>query len=108
MNKTIPFIASASLALALLIATPVAFAAHGSRSPIPEKSGTYDDPDHPGVKVRVFSHPERPTKTQSSALACNLPDPDSTDTIGAHWLETCFKRDIPTKPQQRSLLSRQR
>lgn len=60
---------------------------HVSHQPaIPEKNGTYDDPDHPGVKVRVFVHPERPEKTSSSALVCDLADPDSTATVDpAGW-----------------------
>lgn len=90
MNKPITFIASTFLAIALLTA-PAAFAAHGSRSPIPEKSGVYDDPDHPGVKVRVFVHPEpgrgaqpeKPTTSESSALVCNLADPDSSALVAA-------------------------
>ena len=49
---------------------------------IPEKNGTYDDPDHKGVKVRVFVHPEKPVKTTLPSLVCELPDPDSQTTVG--------------------------
>lgn len=50
---------------------------------IPERNGTYNDPDHPGIKVRVFVHPERPSKTDNSALACDLADPASSAVVGA-------------------------
>lgn len=74
------------LAAVTLMLAPAANAAHSTHSPVPEKSGTYDDPDHPGVKVRVFVHGEKPTKAQSSALICELPDPDSNAVVGpAGW-----------------------
>lgn len=83
MKKPALTVASIIAAFTLIAVAHVASAAHGSRSPIPEKSGVYDDPDHPGVKVHVFAHPERPTKDESSALVCNLADPDSTAVVGA-------------------------
>lgn len=91
MNKPALTVASIITAFALIAVAHVASAAHGSRSPIPDVSGTYDDPDHPGVKVRVFvhpepsrgAHPERPTKDESSVLVCNLADPDSSAVAGA-------------------------
>lgn len=48
-----------------------------------EENGTYDDPDFPGIKVRVFVHKEKPAKDSLSSLTCNLLDPDSTATVGA-------------------------
>lgn len=92
MHKITYGLASLMAALALT-ASPVAFAAHGTHSPIPEKSGVYDDPDHPGVKVRVFVHPEsdrglhpeKPTRSESPALMCTA-DPDSNAIVGpAGW-----------------------
>lgn len=50
---------------------------------IPEKSGLYDDPEHPGVKVRVIVHPERPAREEQPVLACELGDPDSTEQVSA-------------------------
>ncbi len=62
----------------------LAFVGSAQAAPaIPERNGTFNDPDHPGVKVRVFVHPERPVRAEASALACNLPDPDSASVIGA-------------------------
>lgn len=84
MRKNTAAIASIIVAIMLVGVAYTASAEHPGRHPdIPEKNGTYDDPDHPGVKVRVFVHPERPTKTQSSALVCNLADPDSTASVSA-------------------------
>lgn len=83
MNKSTLTVASMIAAITLITAAHAVSAAHSSRSPVPEKSGTYNDPDHPGVKVRVFVHPERPTKTQSSTLVCNLADPDSSASVAA-------------------------
>lgn len=48
---------------------------------IPERSGVYDDPQHPGLKVRVFVHPAKPQTTDSPALVCSLSDPDSTAVV---------------------------
>lgn len=78
------------IVIVLVFLTPsVAFASHNPNSQdnvIPEKNGTYDDPNHKGVKVRVFVHPEKPTKITSNALACNLSDPDSSATVSsAGW-----------------------
>lgn len=50
---------------------------------IPEKSGVYKDPKHPGIKVRVFVHTEKPPKVSSASLACGLADPDSSMTVSA-------------------------
>ncbi len=33
--------------------------------------------------MRVFVHPEKPTKTQLGVVVCDLADPDSTATVGA-------------------------
>lgn len=83
MNKIISFVCSLITAFALIAVAHVASAAHGRPSTIPAENGDYPDPDHPSIRVRVFAHPERPTRDESSALVCNLADPDSTDTIGA-------------------------
>ncbi len=48
---------------------------------IPEVDGVYDDPDYPGIKVRVFVHRERPEKGSNPALVCDLLDPDSETVV---------------------------
>lgn len=91
MNNITLGIFSLLAALSLLTA-PDAYAKHSSQQlAIPEKSGVYDDPDHPGVKVRVFVHPEKGTRPgkpgggESPALMCS-PDPDSSAVVGpAGW-----------------------
>lgn len=53
---------------------------------IPERNGTYDVPDRPGLKVRVFVHgpnPAKPTPGSKSLLVCNLQDPDSPSVVSA-------------------------
>ena len=50
---------------------------------IPEEDGIYDEPGHPGVKVRVFVHRERPAKPSTPpTLVCELTDPSSTAVVG--------------------------
>ncbi len=56
-----------------LLVTPV-FSAKSTD--IPEEDGTYDDPGHPGVRVRVFVHRERPTKEPPPLYVCS-DDPNS-------------------------------
>lgn len=87
MRKNTAGIASIIVAITLAGVAYTASAEHPGRHPdIPEQNGTYDDPDHPRVKVRVFVHPERPTKDESAALVCDLADPDSVAVVGgAGW-----------------------
>lgn len=83
MNRLALTVASIITAFSLIAVAHVASAAHGRPFDIPDKSGKYPDPDHPGITVQVFAHPERPTKDESSALVCNLADPDSSATVGS-------------------------
>src|SRR3989344_2762051 len=46
---------------------------------IPEVSGVYDDPGHPGIKVRVFVHQGKPQPVPSPV--CSLADPDSNAAV---------------------------
>lgn len=55
---------------------------------IPEKSGTYDVPGRPDLKVRVFVHNPKikPGPTPSPVLICDLKDPDSSAPVSsAGW-----------------------
>lgn len=53
---------------------------------LPEEEGSYDVPDRPDLKVRVFVYRAKPAKPNPPAMACNLPDPDSTALVGsAGW-----------------------
>lgn len=59
---------------------------NSDQSKIPEKNGLYDDPDHAGIKVRVYVHGEKPQSGTQPLLVCNLSDPDSTATVSpAGW-----------------------
>lgn len=46
---------------------------------IPERNGDYPDPEHPGVRVRVFVHEPKPSPSSSPVLSCN--DPDSSAVV---------------------------
>lgn len=48
-----------------------------------EKDGTYNEPGHPGIKVRVIVHREKPGQVSLPALVCSLPDPDSAAVVTA-------------------------
>lgn len=54
---------------------------------IPEKNGDYADPEHPGVRVRVFVHNPKdskpPAPTTVPVLVCPVSDPDSTALVPA-------------------------
>lgn len=73
-------LAGISLLLLVLAVTPIL--ARAPSGEIPEEDGTYDDPGHPGVKVRVFVYRERPTTATSSSLVCSS-DPDSLAVVAA-------------------------
>jgi len=71
-----------------LFLSPVSASHKGGsdNSKIPEENGTYDDPGHPGVKVRVFVHREKPQTSSPPLLVCGLADPDSTAVVSpAGW-----------------------
>lgn len=85
MSKKQTLFLSLATAAALSFFSAAAFANHNpnSKDSIPEREGVYDEPGHPGVKVRVFVHREKPDSITSSLLACGLSDPDSTATVSA-------------------------
>lgn len=58
------------------------------KNEIPEVDGTYNDPEHPGIKVRVFVHRLKPERAPAPTpkLECNLPDPPSDAVVGVeNW-----------------------
>lgn len=63
--------------------------AKGKPATIPERNGVYDDPEHPGIKVRVFVHQAKnsshgkPNPSPTPAPSCvPTTDPDSTAVDG--------------------------
>ena len=74
----------------LLILVGSFFTVNAKNSDIPEKDGTYNDPDYPGVKVRVFVHrikSEKGKPTPPNPLICQLSDPESSGQVAAEkWL----------------------
>lgn len=80
--------------LGLLAVTSPSLAAKANFTPeIPEVSGLYEVPGHPGLKVRVFVHePAKPQSNPSkpgptSSLVCGLTDPAGTaEVAGAGWV----------------------
>jgi hypothetical protein len=91
MNKKVFFIAIVAI-LALAIGAGQVFAKNDKNADdewvAPEQDGTYDVPGHPGLKVRVFVHREKPAKPGPvSNLQCGLSDPDSSAPVaGAGWI----------------------
>lgn len=71
---------------------------------IPERSGLYNEPKHPKVKVRVFVHkPQHGGGGGSSSLVCSLADPDSPTTVAAagwhlppSWAYNLNPSSVPT------------
>jgi hypothetical protein len=79
--------------------------AQSAKAEIPERNGDFQDPDHPNLRVHVFVHEPKPLKlnsAQSTLLACNLPDPNSSSVVpptGWHlpsnWTYTLNPSSVP-------------
>lgn len=85
MRKLLGLLTVSSLLFSFVFLGNHLVASAKEKSEIPEQDGTYNDPDHPGIKVRVFVHrekPGRPTPPPPS-LVCNLSDPDSTSLVSS-------------------------
>jgi|SRR3989344_438065 len=74
-------------------------------SNIPEVSGDYPDPDHPGLRVRVYVHPEsgqinhpaKPSPTSSPALVCTEnPNSEAFVSGGLHLPATNWTYKLNT------------
>lgn len=70
---------------------------------IPEVDGIYNDPGHPGLKVRVFVYRERPNQSVNSSLACSLSDPNSSATdaptgwkLSSNWTYNLNPSSVPS------------
>lgn len=95
-----------SLALVLIFSPQLSLALEkpvtlGEVPAPPDVSGVYNVPERPGMKVRVFAHPEKPTKpglpakpnaspspsvSVNNSLICGLADPESASVVGkAGW-----------------------
>ncbi len=102
MNKVLAVV----FGLILVFSLAVTVSAKSEDANIPERSGDYPDPEHPGVRVRVFVHepkPAKPTSTQSLLLVCPTPDPDSTAVVPAtpwhlptSWTYTLNPSSVPS------------
>jgi len=84
------------------------------KAEIPEIDGTYNDPDHPGIKVRVFVHRLKPERAPAPTpkLECNLPDPSSDAVVSADkwhltidWSYNLNPDSIPTSVGKTNLAS---
>lgn len=78
---------------------------------IPESDGTYDDPGHPGVKVRVFVHREKPAKASTSVLVCS-DDPPSTSVVSkgawklpSTWMYNLNPSSVPSSVGSSNLVT---
>lgn len=88
MKKLIFGSVSIVSALALLLAVvPVNVSAKaGADQPIPEVDGTYNEPRHPNIKVRVIVHRAKSNNhskpvNNPPTLVCGLADPDSSSVV---------------------------
>lgn len=81
MRRRLSFIFTLVTALVLGLSISPVFASHKPAHFIPEVSGLYDDPDHPGIKVRVYVHGEKPQTTTEPLLICSLDDPNSSAIV---------------------------
>lgn len=101
MNK----ISALLLGLVLVFALAGSVSAQSSNAVIPEKNGDYADPEHPGLRVRVFVHEpkqSKPDSTQSLSLVCPTDDPNSSSVVppaGWHlpssWTYTLNPSSVP-------------
>lgn len=99
-------ILAAVFGLVMIFPLTITAFAQSLRSAIPERNGDYPDPEHPGVRVRVFVHepkPSKPTLNQLPSLVCNLPDPGSDAIVppaGWHlpssWNYTLNTSSVPS------------
>jgi len=72
--------------LILILSLAGSVSAQSSNAKIPEKNGDYADPEHPGLRVRVFVHqpkPGRPSPTQPPSIVCPDDDPSSSSMVPA-------------------------
>ena len=86
MKKIFSFLSSLLLFTIIAISFSVQQSSAVSNLPIPEKNGDYPDPEHPGIRVRVFVHePKQGKPEQNPSLVCSS-DPDSVNnTAAANW-----------------------
>lgn len=75
-----------------------------------EQDGTYDVPDHPNLKVRVFVHKPKPALSSQALLVCNLLDPDSSATVSAagwhlpsNWTYSLNLNSVPNSVGRQNL-----
>lgn len=102
--KKLSFVVSIFISITMLLTALTATANQSAKASIPERSGLYDDPDHPGIKVRVIVHPQKETaKATSSLLVCDLADPDSLPVIAkggwhlpATWTYNLNPNSVPS------------
>ena len=70
--------------LLLGLTSPVLGKQSAEDFPIPEKNGDYPDPEHPGVRVRVFVHePRSPRPSPSPTPVPSCTDLDANDLVSA-------------------------
>lgn len=71
-----------ALSLTLFLIFVVPAYAQNQNAVIPEKNGDYPDPEHKGVRVRVFVHEPKEKPSTSVSAVCSA-DNESTAVVGA-------------------------
>ena len=93
-------ITAISLLTLVLFSSPV-LAQPNDNAQIPEKNGDYPDPEHPGVRVRVFVHePRKP----NAIVPTTCDDPNSSAVVHTagwklprgSWSYTLNPSSVPT------------
>jgi hypothetical protein len=91
--------------LILIFSFNASVSAQGSNAAIPERNGDYPDPEHPGLRVRVFVHepkPSGPSSNQLLSLVCPAQDPNSSSVVPpagwrlpSNWTYTLNPSSVP-------------
>lgn len=99
--------------LLFVLSLTVTVFAQSENATIPEKNGDYPDPEHPGLRVRVFVHEpklSKPSLFKSVSLVCPIEDPDSAAVVTpagwklpANWTYTLNTSGVPSSVGAKNL-----
>lgn len=74
------------ISLVFLLTLSVTVFAQSPNAEIPERNGDYPDPDHPGLRVRVFVHEPHQDKPNSPSQPAECLDASSSAIVGStNW-----------------------
>lgn len=87
MKKIITSVIVLLSAISLMFMAPVSITVAKNKSidPIPEQSGDYNDPENPGIRVKVFVHSPKQKTSNNLSSACSLDLPSTAVTGSTDW-----------------------